>query len=122
MANALTIVRGSIETFIFTVTDSGTVMDITGAAIYFAARRDWPAATIVSDSDASIAKSTVSGGIVITDGANGVFELTLLHADTNTLQLGDYPYGVELIPYGDSEPYAVEQDILTITVDSVRAI
>ena len=121
MANELTIYRGETKTWTFTVTNNAVVMDITLATIKFAARKQWPTATTVADTDANIAKST-SSGIVITDGANGEFELTLLHADTNALAIGDYFYGVEMIPAGETEPLVVVQSTLTIEADIVRAI
>ena len=121
MSTELSIYRGETKTWTFTVTDNGVAMDITLATINFAARRTLPGGTIVSDADAAIAKST-AGGIVITDGVNGVFELTLLKADTNTLEVDQYYYGVKLIPAGETEPYVVEEDILNILAHPVRAI
>ncbi len=114
----LTIYRGEKKTWTCTVTSGGTALDLTGATIRFAVRDAYPPSSIIADGDALISKSTASG-ITITNEAGGIFTLTLLKADTNTLACGDYQYGIEY-ENASGGPFVIDQGTFTIDPDIVR--
>lgn len=119
----LSMLRGEKKIWQFTLTENGSPVNLASASIRFALRDNWPESSVTSDASAILQKSTASGsGIVITDGANGVFELTISHADTNTLTPKSYYFGIEYIPNGDTEPRGVPPDTLQIGYDVVRSI
>ena len=118
-----TMYRGETKTWEITVTDGGVALDITGANIRFVVRDGYPASTVVLDTDALISKSTAAlGGITITDGPAGEFELELVKADTTSLTPGAYYYGIETILAGETEPIVIQQGEFEILPDVVRAI
>lgn len=120
MANELTITRGCRTVYTFTVTENSAAVNLTGATIYFEARTDYPASSVVTNAGAVIAKTT-AGDITITDAAGGVFEILFTKADTNTLTPCLYYYGIEYVPQGETDPRLIQQGQLVINPDVVRA-
>lgn len=92
-----TMFAGDSKVLVVTIVDDdGAAVNITGAAI------KWQAARTVSDSSALISKTTDSpGGVAITDGADGEFEVTLDEADTDDLD-GLYYHEAEITMSGDT--------------------
>ena len=117
----LTVYRGEAKVWTFTATNNGAALDLTGAAIYFAARLNYPAGTVTSDADASIALSTVSG-IALTTPASGIFTVTLTKANTNSLTPAVYQYGIEAVLFGATDPVVLGVGELEILSDVVRAV
>lgn len=118
----LTIVRGEHVIYTVTVTENASAIDFTSATIYFTIRDVYPAASIVDDTYDSVLLLYVGSGITITDPTNGIFEIELLHANTNALEYGTYYYGIEYIPYGDTEPRNIAVGEFNLTYDVVREI
>ena len=116
---ALSIYRGEKKVWTCTATDASAALDLTGATIKFAVREGYPASSIADDTTAKITKTTASG-IVVTNATGGIFTLTLLAADTASLEAGYYVYGVEMTNAGGG-PYVLDQGTFTITSDVVRA-
>lgn len=84
------IYRGDNRTFLVAVKDGdGAVVDITGASIKFSVKEE------ISDTDYVIQK-TVGSGITITGAANGIYEVYLVPADTQNIDVGVYEYDSEL--------------------------
>jgi hypothetical protein len=90
-ADIVTIYRGTDAVLTFTATG----VTITGWAITFTVERT-----------AAVAKVIVKPAAV-TDGANGVFTVTLLAADTADLVPGDYQYDAFRTNAGSVTPLAV---------------
>ena len=87
-------------------TDESAV-DITGCTIRWVWYKRSPYSLVVD-------KSTPSGsGITITDPTNGIFEITLVPTDTESL-LGDYNHECELID--------LESKISTIMVGAIKVL
>ena len=76
---------GDTKTIQVTVTDANTGLakDITNATISWALQQVYK--TIIE-------KSTTTGGIVITDAVNGVFQILLLPIDTEGFSTGFYTH------------------------------
>jgi hypothetical protein len=117
----MSIYRGEYKVFECTATEDSVALVLTGAAIYFAVRASEPDRRTISDSDALIAKSTVSG-ITITDGAAGEFEIELEKADTNVLATGTYYYGIEAVLSGYTDPVVLDVGTIEILASYVRAV
>jgi hypothetical protein len=123
----MSIYRGEYKVYECTASEDGVDLVLTGASIYFAVRASAPDRRTTSDADALIAKSTaVGGGITITDGAAGEFEIEFEKADTNGLDIGTYYYGIEAILSGYTDPVRLSGDIedstFTVKADVVRAV
>jgi hypothetical protein len=116
--------RGEQKVWQITVEENGAAVELTNATIKFAAYASYPAGTVTDDTNAIIAKTT-SDGIVITDGSNGVFELTVEKDDTYSIEISKsrnlYVYGLEFIPYGQTEPRSLGNGYLILYPDVVRA-
>jgi hypothetical protein len=121
MATDIVVTRGCYTVATCTATENGSALNITGAAIYFAARTSYPLSSEITDTAATMAKSTAND-IAITNGAGGVFTITFDKADTNTLSIGTYVYGIEYVPQGETDPRLLQQGNLTINPDIVRAV
>lgn len=117
----LTIQRGCKTVYEFTATESAVAVNLTGAAIYFEMRTSYPDASVITGAGATLSKSTVSG-ITITNGAGGIFEIAFSKADTNTLAVGVYFYGIEYIPSGETDPRSLGSGTVSITGDIVRVV
>lgn len=119
--SSLTMYRGEHKTFTVTATEDGTAINLTGAAIYFEVRTDYPASSVTTTAGAVITKSTVSG-ITITDALAGEFEIEFVKADTNTLEPKVYYYGLEYVPQGETEGRVLDQGQIVINPDVVRGV
>ena len=98
--------QGDSKTLSITVKDKdGDVVVITGATIKWQASRSY-------GKTADISKTT-SSGISITDGPNGVFEVTLDASDTESLE-GEYYHEAE-ITFSDSTISTVLAGRMNIT-------
>ena len=119
----MSIYRGEYKVFECTATEDSSALVLTGAAIYFAVRASAPDRRTTSDADALIAMTTaVGGGITITDGAAGEFEIEFDKADTNTLELGTYYYGIEAVLSGYTDPVVLDVGTIEILASYVRAV
>jgi hypothetical protein len=79
-ATTLEIVRGDTVAITITVTLAGVAVDLTGASVWFTAKRH------LTDADASaVFQLTVGAGIVLTNAAGGVATATILPAHTSGL-------------------------------------
>jgi hypothetical protein len=117
----LTVYRGEAKVWTFTATNNGAALDLTGAAVYFAARLNYPLSSETTDTAANIALSTASG-IALTTPASGVFTVTLTKANTNTLTPAVYLYGIEAVLLGATDPVTLGVGELEILSDVVRAV
>jgi hypothetical protein len=90
MQTKLSLVRGDtyVRTLYFTKAD-GTVQDISGWTIWFTLKKNWQ----LPNSEASLLK-TITSHI---DAANGKSVLTLLPADTQNLDPGDYDFDIQVL-------------------------
>lgn len=90
------IYRGDDRTFKVIVKDEDdAVINITGAAIRFSVKEK------ISDVAYEIEKSRAVGAeIAITDAANGEYEIFLVPADTQDMDVGSYEYDSELTTSG----------------------
>lgn len=92
--------RGDTRIWKIAVTDpdTGAVVDLTGRTLAFMAKRQ-PAD---ADGAATISKA-IGAGIVVTNAAQGLAELTLLPQDTNTLPNRDLwlYWDLQMIAGGD---------------------
>jgi len=115
--------RGEAKTIQCAATDAGAVLPLTGAVLYCAVYAEYPAASIISDAGAAIKKTSATPSeITITNAAAGLFEIYLVKADTNTLDLGVYHIGVEAVLSGATSPVVLWVGRLTINPDVVRAV
>ena len=100
------IYRGDKRTFKVVCKDEiGAVVNIAGASIRFSAKER------VSDVTYKMEKKNAAAGgadsqINITDGVNGEYEIYLVPADTQSLDIGSYEYDSELTTSG-GDPYTV---------------
>ena len=117
----LSIYRGEMKTWQWAATDKSVAVSIVGATIRWTVRTATPDSATVVDTDAVIAKTTADGAIVITNGAGGLFEASLVKSDTNTLAPGTYIHGIELVLQGQSDPVVLAQGTFVILADIVRA-
>lgn len=87
------IYRGDNRTLKVTIKGAdGVVVDITNATIKFTVKKN------VADEENKIQKTTNSASqISITDAANGEYEIYLLPADTQDMDVDNYEYDSELI-------------------------
>jgi hypothetical protein len=100
---------------VFLCTFTGIVL--TGATVNFEMRTSPPPASEVTSTAAILVKSTAND-ITIT----GATTLNILFdkADTNTLAVGSYWYGMEWIPSGETEPRYLADGIVPIAQGWVR--
>lgn len=106
---ALTMVRGDTASWDIACTlEDGSAVDLTGATIYFTAKKSHADA----DSAAVFQKST-SDGIAVTDAANGKCRVTLTSADTSGLST----YAVTL--YVDLEVVEADGNVATAAVGTL---
>ena len=120
----LTINRGEAKTYQFAATNSGSALDLTGAVIYWAAYAAMPAYSLTSDATAAIEKtSATSGEITVTNAAGGLYELTIVKADTSTLATGTYWHATKAVLAGASDPVVLDNGgIFTISDVPLRAV
>ena len=92
MGQNVEIYRGDNRTFKVTCKDgAGVAVDIAGATIKFSVKEK------IGDAGYKIEKSNAQASeIDITDAANGVYEIYLLPADTQNLDIGSYEYDSQL--------------------------
>lgn len=97
----LEIVRGDNITWQMTTQniEDGLDANITGATLKFTVKADFNSAAVI--------EKTTSGGIVITDAANGIFQVSLVPADTSGLETGGYVFDVEITLSGKVGTIAV---------------
>ena len=90
------IYRGDDRTFKVVCKDENdAVVNITGAAIKFSVKEK------ISDATYKVEKSSAQASeISITDGSNGEYEIYLVPADTQSLDIGSYEYDSELTTSG----------------------
>jgi len=118
----MTVYQGEYKVYECTATEDSVALVLTGAAIYFAAYKSNPPATYTDDSNAIIAKSTVSG-ITITDGAAGEFEIEFEKADTQYLETNrKYLYSIEAVLSGYTDPVVLDVGTIEILPSYVRAV
>jgi len=85
LLNTIRLTRGQTKVLLITVKDQeGRPASLSGATIYFTARRDYT-------SDVVIEKNSPDNGIEITDAAKGEAVITLSSTDTE-VQRGTYRY------------------------------
>ncbi len=114
--------RGESKIWRGSLTLNGALIPfVPGDAFYFAARKTYPASSVTSDASASIAKSTETSGIVLTDATYLVFELRLSKADTRSLDPGRYYWEIKYTPAGN-EAQVIGGGILIVEPDVVRAV
>ena len=115
--------RGEKKTWQGAAVVNGSALDLTGAEVYFTVRENYPTSDITSDADASIAVSTTSTDIVVTDDAGGLFEITLSKSHSNTLEADkEYVYGIEVVLSGETDPIVLEQGIFYLKPDVARTV
>ncbi len=119
--------RGEVKVWTFTLTEAGTAVSLTGATMHFTVRPSYPLGTVTADADATIHLSTPSAsGVNIVTAASGIFDVTIVHANTSALEVGQegigYLYGIEYIPTSETQPRWAGGGSLTIYPDIVRAI
>jgi hypothetical protein len=120
---AISIYRGEGKTWSGAATNNGAVVNLLGSTVYFTVYPDYPASTVTTDAGATIKKlSSVAGEITLTDPTNGLFEVALVKADTNSLTPGDFVYGIEVMLSGATSPVVLGQGIITVLADVVRAV
>jgi len=83
-----------------TITDqSQAVLDVSGAAITWALSR--AVTDKVEPKGVAIVSKTVGSGITITDGSNGLVEVTIAEADTASLA-GTYYHEMQMVLSGNT--------------------
>ena len=126
-STTITLYRGEYIVKRFTLTQNGTAVDITDAAVSFVVRSAYPAGTTAVDTDALINK-TVGSGITLTDPTNGIFDVTFNSADTKSIEFSagashlDYVYGCEITLSGDPGARPVAHGKFTLLPDVVRVM
>lgn len=108
--------RGDTEKYDLTVSDNGTPVNLTGAAVWFTAklRASDP------DSKAVIAK-TLGQGIAVTNASQGQARITLSPGDTASLSAPiSLSYDVQ-VKQTDGTVTTVESGALLVTADVTRA-
>ena len=113
------IVRGDTYIEDLAVKDSaGAALDITGGKLYFTAKTSYN----VADESASVALTSPSTGITITDAANGLARMIITAAQSATLTGGQtYVYDIQFkdvngnITTLDSGSMDVRQDVTQST-------
>lgn len=83
----------------------GTATTITSAAISWKASKS-------NSKTAAITKSTAAGGVTITNGAGGIFTVSLDPADTTSLE-GDYIHEAQ-ITFSNGDVRTVLRGVMTI--------
>ena len=122
MADKLVMYGGEYKVFACSATEDGVAIVLTGAAIYFAISEDIYAKKRNVDITELVSISTVGGGITITDGAAGTFEIELASSDTENLQHGTYKYGVQAILSGYTDPVVLDVGTIEILASYVMAV
>ena len=111
------VTAGDDRIFTLTVKDQNNdIVDITGDTIIFTVKKY----TYLEDTDAVIQLTTTGGGIVITDGTNGIAQLTLTPTETdpdvNTdLELTTYYYDIQVTH--NNRKYTVIKGKITFTYE-----
>jgi hypothetical protein len=73
----LSMIRGATAIWRFTLFDNGGAMDLTGASVWFTAKRSF------ADADPGVIQKTLSGGIAIVGlDTDGIVDVTLDDIDT----------------------------------------
>lgn len=109
------IYRGDNRTFKVTVKDGdGNAVNIAGASIVFSVKEK------ISDAAYIIQKSSSVGSeITITDAANGIYEVYLLPADSQNLDIRTYEYDSELTT-STGKIYTVVRGEFTVYAEITR--
>lgn len=105
---------GIVEVQVFTDEDKTIPMDITGHTVVFLVALGFGAtfASLVLDKD-----NALLGGLVITDGVNGKYQIQFAKAWTNALAVVPYAYSTKVITPGGSVytiatgPFELEQNL-----------
>jgi hypothetical protein len=131
MSDTLEMYRGEGKTWQFTASENGAPLNLTSAAIRFVVRDGLPAATEVDDAAALIVKTQEpDDGITITDPAGGVFEVSIVEADTKSLAIPNtglptvrrlLTWGCSCTPFGQ-EPRVLGQGIFALAAEVVRGL
>lgn len=99
--NAIQVIRGATKHYTLTITnDDGTVYDLTGARVLLTVKknREAEAPTIQKDSAAGVAQ------VEITAPRTGVAVVKFAPGDTQTLDIGVYPFDVWVLKGSDRLP------------------
>lgn len=99
--------QGQYFVLTLTVTENGAPVDLTGCAV------TWVMQPGVSFPTPTIIKSTTNGGVVVTDAASGVCQITLNAADTASLPALAYYHATQVIDVA-GHPYPVSTGLLTL--------
>lgn len=116
MANQnIELYRGDSRTFKVTVKDeNGNAVDITGASIKFSVKERIGDASYVFQKT-----SAQSSEITITDAANGEYEVYIVPANTQNLDIVSYQYDSELI-VATGEVYTIVRGEFTVLAEITR--
>jgi hypothetical protein len=118
----ITLIRGEHAIYTITVTEAGVAVDLTGVIIMrWVMRTVYPAASVIADTDATLTKN-IGTGLTLTAPASGQLEIEFTRANTNSLEIGTYVYGLEYIPVGDTDPIVINQGCMNISADVVRGL
>jgi hypothetical protein len=115
MSADMSVPRGCISVYECTYSEGG----LTGAAIYYEARRVQPSGTVATSDGAEIVKTSADDIQISTDT---VFYMFFYKADTRALKPGDLYHEWKIVPAGQTEPRSMESGKLTIRQDTVRAV
>lgn len=114
----ITLTRGDSRTLSITVLDSdGSAADLTGASIWWTAKRD------INDADAdAIISKTVGSGITVTNAAGGLATVTIAPDDWTDAEDSDKHYVWDLQVKSDTGTVTtVASGRIIITPDVTRA-
>ena len=112
----LTITRGDDETLDIVVTDqaTGTVVDLTGAALKWMAKRR------PNDADAdALITATIGVGVTVTSAVGGVAEVAIAAADTDGITPGAYWWELQSVD-ATSKVHTLSGGRLAILSDLIR--
>jgi hypothetical protein len=104
------------------VTEEGVPVPLgIGDQVYFAVRKNYPVASVTSDSTADIAKSTATSGITFTSATEVKFRIDFLKADTTPLKSGSYIWEIKFKPSGEGARVVANGNFI-LKGDVVRAV
>jgi len=115
--------RGEERVWTMTITEDSTAINLLGATLKFTVREVFPSGTITSDANA-LFTCTSPTEILLTQPTDGIVELVISKAKTNTIRITgitEYQYGLEYVPSGSTDPRVIAQGLFTIYPDVVRA-
>ena len=115
--------RGEERVWTMTITEDSTAINLLGATLKFTVREVFPSGTITSDADA-VFTCTSPTEILLTQPTDGIVELVISKAKTNTIRITgitEYQYGLEYVPSDSTDPRVIAQGLFTLYPDVVRA-